>query len=631
VTAIGIVAYGAVSALGDQRNAVSAGNPGERARVVIRRDSRLEAAGLGRPFAARVDLVFAAGETSALLGRALGQCAAELDAKRPGWRGERVGLVLGTACGGMRAATRAFEAIDAGERIVDVEAPTYFGPMAVAARGLEIPLDPSVLVLGACASSTLAIGLAMRFLERGQCDLVLAGGFDDVTPFVASGFEALRAISATGRPRPFRVDRDGMVLGEGAAVLALARATPPGLALRGFGAASDAAHVTAPDRDGYGLARAAAAALDEAGRPAVDLVSANATATPMNDLSEFNALTRALGADEARNVLVHPFKAQIGHTMGAGGALELLACVDAVERGILPATAGQGAVDPATPVRITEIGSAGTVGSVLKLSSAFGGCNAALVLGNRSAQPKRRQTAFVYRGVYVDRTEDPSILAGSCRLSEERIARGDPLVRLALTAVAKLEASCGPLRGAGVIVGTALATVETNAVFARRLRERGAASVEPRRFPYTSPNLVAGECAAAFGLTGPSFSTGGGMHAGIEALAAASILVEAADAETMVVVAVDEGGSVGHALAPRDTELPAGAVAVLLSTRSEVGGRVRAQSRVGALTLRRGMNTDGTAPAGHRLLMPLVEDSSVTEITGVSPPDVFARIVFDPV
>jgi 3-oxoacyl-[acyl-carrier-protein] synthase II len=631
VTAVAIVAFGAVSALGEGRAAAHAGSPGSPAVVAIERDRELVAAGLGRPFAARVRRGLEGKGAAALLWRALSSCAAELDAKRPTWRTERVGLVLGTACGEMRLAQSAFDVLERGERVADREAPNYFGPMAFAARRIGLALDPSLLVLGACASSTLAIGLAMRFLQRNACDLVLAGGFDEVTDFVAAGFESLRAISAAGQPCPFRVERDGMVLGEGAAVLALALAPEKreGVLLRGFGAGSDAVHLTAPDREGRALGRAAAAALDEAGRPVVDLVSAHATATPMNDASEFGAIVHALGAEEARRVVVHPFKAQIGHTMGAAGALELLACVDAIERGVRPAAAGRGATDPAAPARLLDVTLAGNTRTALKLSSAFGGCNAAVVVGAGGAPARSMRPAFVHAAVHIESEPTPEALAASCNLPIDRVARSDGLVRRALGAIARLQETCGSLQGAGVVVGTALGTVETNALFARRLRARGAAGVEPRRFPYTSPNAVAGECSIAFRMTGPSFSTGGGMHAALEAFAAAAVLIEAGDVERMVVVAVDEGGAVSRALSPPSSDLRAGAVAVLLTARSETTGGPRARARVGRILLTRGPAASGTLPAGHRALLPLVHAGLVPEITGASPPDVFARIVLE--
>jgi 3-oxoacyl-[acyl-carrier-protein] synthase-1/3-oxoacyl-[acyl-carrier-protein] synthase II len=626
---VAIVAFGAVSALGEGAAAVSAGEPGEAARWAIARDPELTAAGLARPFAARASVDGEDDRAAALLVRAAQGCTAELDRLRPDWRAERVGLILGTSSGGMRAAERAFAALAAGERVADAEAPTYYGPMARAVRSLGVSPEPAMLVLGACASSAIAIGLASRWLERGGCDLALAGGFDEVTVFVAAGFEALRATTAAPPPRPFRTGRDGMVLGEGAAVLALARdgaGTSRARAyVTGFGAASDAVHLTAPDRDGGGLARAAAAALAEAGSPRVDLVSAHATATPFNDAAEARAIARVVVPADGPGVVTHPFKAQIGHTLGAAGALELLACVDAFERGVLPAAAGDGELDPDSPVRLLARSEAGAPRVALKLSSAFGGANAALVVvaspDGADARPRARRSAFVRGVACVEREPELEALAEATRSTLDRLARADALVRLALAACARLEAACGPLAGAGVVVGTALATLETNAIFAARLRERGAAAAEPRRFPYTSPNAVAGECSIAFGLTGPSFSTGGGMHAALEAMAAGALLVESGDADRVVVVGVDDAGPVTRELAPA---IHSGAVAVLLSCDGE-----NALARVGEMQLRRGVPAEapfGGAAPGHRALLPLVSSAGPCTLACATPPDSFARL-----
>jgi 3-oxoacyl-(acyl-carrier-protein) synthase len=627
VTAVAIVAWGAISGTGAGTAAAGAGDLGERARVAIARDEELARAGLARPFAARAS----AGRedrATAMLENALVACLADLDHVRPAWRGERIGLMLGTSSGGMRAAEQAFDAIAQGGRIADVEAPTYFGPMARAVRRVGRPFDPAILVLGACASATLAIGLAVRWLDRGSCDVVLAGGFDEVTVFVAAGFEALRAVTASPPPRPFRRDRDGMSMGEGAAVLALAR---PGAAasrglIVGFGAASDAVHLTAPDREGGGLSRAAAAALDDAGGPCVDLVSAHGTATPFNDAAEWRAIARALGPERAGEVVVHPLKAQIGHALGAAGALELLAAADAIERGVLPAAAGEGLLDPDAPARLLDRAVAGAPRTALKLSSAFGGANAALVVGAGPGRPAGpRRSAYVHQAVHVDRELPVDELAMIARTAVDRLLRADALVRLALAAVARLEATCAPLAGAGVVVGSALATLETNALFAARIRERGALAAEPRRFPFTSPNAVAGQCSIAFGLTGPSFSVGGGMHAGLEALAAAAVLIEGGDVDRMVVVSVDDVGPATRALA--GDALDGGAVAVMLDARGGDGAR----ARIGAIELRRGERASRHGAGGHRALLPLVESALPREIACSSAPDGIARVVLDPV
>jgi len=622
---VAIVAFGAVSALGEGASAVSAGVVGETARLGITPDDELTRAGLGRPFVARAFVGDAEDRATALLERALAACVTDLDRARPGWRRERVGLVLGTSSGGMRAAEAAFAALARGEEVADREAATYFGPMARAARSLGRALDPAFLVLGACASSVLAIGLGMRCLARDACDVVLAGGFDDVTVFVASGFEALRATTASPPPRPFRLGRDGMSLGEGAAVLALVRNEPAArLFVTGFGASSDATHLTAPDREGAGLARAAVAALDEAGRPEIDLVSPHATATPFNDPAEARAIGRALSGQRVVPV-VHPFKAQIGHTLGAAGALELLACGDAIVRNVHPAAAGEGAIDPDAPARLLDRTTTGSVRAALKLACAFGGANAALVLAARPAGPTRTpRPVYVRAACLVDAEPALEALATAARTTVDRLVRADALVRLAVASVARLEARCGALAGAGIVVGSALATVETNALFAARIRERGARAAAPRVFPYTSPNAVAGECSIAFGLTGPSFSVGGGLHAALEALAAGTLLVEGGDAERVVVVAVDEAGPTTRALA--GDAVVSGAVALLLSASP-----VDAFARVGELHVQRGVSVSGTLAAGHRALLPLVDGAFVGDLAAASPPDALAIVRLGPV
>jgi 3-oxoacyl-[acyl-carrier-protein] synthase II len=625
MSSIAIIASGAVSALGEGTAAASAGGVGDPASVAIARDGELERAGLARPFAARAWPLGGSGRAAALLERALVACAADLDRVRPAWRSQRVGLVVGTSSGGMRDAEQAFADIARGAPIADREAPTYAGPLARAARALPVRWDPSVLVLGACASAALSIGLGVRWLEREACDVVLAGGFDEVTVFVAAGFEVLRATTASPPPRPFRSGRDGMSLGEGAAVVALARADggPARAFVTGFGAASDAVHLTAPDRAGAGLARAARAALAEAGRDEVDLVSAHGTATPFNDAAEARAIAAALGGCADRAV-VHPFKAQVGHCLGAAGALELLVCVDAMARGVLPAAAGGGPIDDEARVRLLARGERGRPARALKLASAFGGANAALVVAaspEGTARPRRG--AFVHGAVHLPGEISLQDLALRTGMSVERLDRADALVRLALACVGRLEQACGSLAGAGVIVGTALGPIETNALFAARIRERGARAAEPRRFPYTSPNAVAGECSIAFGLSGPSFSVGGGLHAALEALASAAVLVEGGDAERMVVVAVDDVGPATRALA--GDLLASGAVAVLVSASGGVGAR----ARVGPIGLARGVASPPAGRAGHAALLPLVGSQVPRELLSVSPPDVTARVLLE--
>jgi 3-oxoacyl-[acyl-carrier-protein] synthase-1/3-oxoacyl-[acyl-carrier-protein] synthase II len=271
-------------------------------------------------------------------------------------------------------------------------------------------------------------------------------------------------------------------------------------------------------------------------------------------------------------------------------------------------------------VRLLEHSVVGHPRVALKLASAFGGANAALVVSaDEPPPPRAARPAFVHAAAYL--AEEPTLddLAAVTTMTVERLGRTDGLVRRVLGAVARLQRSTGPLAGAGIVVGSALATVETNASFAARLRARGPRAVEPRLFPYTSPNAAPGECSIAFGLTGPGFAVGGGLHAAVEALAAAALLVEAGDAERVVVVAADDAGPAGRALGGE--HLQAGAVAVLLS--AEPGG---ARAKIGRVTLRRGAPVSVLRAPGHVALRPLASGELPREIASANPPDAHGRI-----
>lgn len=601
-----VVAVGAVSALGSGDDAFRVGEMGERARVAVGPDPVLERAGLLRPISARVSCVpeSAHDRAAELLSAAFDQCLARLD---PVWRGKRIGLAIGTSSGGMLTAERFLFALARGDRISPplARGATYFAPLEQATAQSRLSFSPRVLVLGACASSTLAIGLALRWLALGRCDLALAGGFDALSLFVASGFEALRATTAS-LPRPFRLGRDGMALGEGAAVVALApKPAPKGPALgyvAGFGASTDAVHLTAPDPTGQGLGRAAALAIADAGISAseIDLVSAHATATPFNDPAEARAIERALGE---RRPVVHPFKAQIGHTLGSAGALESLAALDALARGVAPAAAGEGEIDPDCAVSLSSVNEKLEARAALKLSSAFGGANAALVLASRAtrSRPLSPRSVFVQGHGLVSEALGSEALARALAGRHPHLHRLDALSKLVISAVHRLSLSTGPksLDGAGLIVGYTLATLEQNEVFDERRRERGAGAVEPRRFPATSPNAAAGECAIAFGLRGPTFAVGGSLHGGLEALGVARDFVAAGDASSMIVVSADLGGSVSSALlaAAGAPPLPAGACVCLLGC--EPGPHAVRLDGLIPITLGDGPDWMWAPPCGH--------------------------------
>ena len=239
----------------------------------------------------------------------------------------------------------------------------------------------------ACASGTHAIALAADWVRRGRADVVLAGGTDLLCRFVVAGFNCLRATAETARP--FDVRRRGLVLGEGAAVVVVESADAAarrGAAVRarvlGVGGAGDAVHMTAPDREGRGAARAIAAALDDAEiRPGqVGFVSAHGTGTPYNDAMEAAALGLLFAP---RAVPVNSIKGAIGHTLGAAGAFEAVMCTRVLATGTVPPTAGLEELDPACAGLDVVHGAARSrdVAVALSTSSGFAGTNAAVVFG----------------------------------------------------------------------------------------------------------------------------------------------------------------------------------------------------------------------------------------------------------
>lgn len=243
---------------------------------------------------------------------------------------------------------------------------------------------PAYTVSSACASSSHAIGQAYWLVRDGVAEAAVTGGSDATfSPGILKAWEAMRVVSPTGC-RPFSADRDGMILGEGAAMLVLepldaARARGAAILgeIVGFGMSADASHITQPSGDG--AARAMRAALADAGLgpSAIGYVNAHGTGTPANDGVECKAIQQVLGD----RVPVSSTKALHGHTLGAAGAIEAVATLVAMRQGFLPATAGVTSVDPdcAGDIIIGEARRA-QVECALSNSFAFGGLNAVLVL-----------------------------------------------------------------------------------------------------------------------------------------------------------------------------------------------------------------------------------------------------------
>lgn len=309
---------------------------------------------------------------------------------------ERLAIVVGNAVGGR--ATSDSESVRyaaGGPGAVSPLMPTMTMPNAAAAM-LAIHLGasgPAHTIATTCASGVDALGYGMSLLRAGRADAVLAGGCEcTLTPVTMAAFSALNALSTrTGDPsaasRPFDRDRDGFVMGEGAAFVVLERqtdavargATVHGRIL-GYGSTSDAFHLTQPHPEGTGAEAAVRMALRDADVAPSDIthVNAHGTSTPLNDRVEATVIRRVFGSHEPP---VTALKGVTGHLLGASGTAEAIVTLKSLREGVVPPVANHCTTDPQCPVDVVS-GSPRRIssGPALTNSFGFGGHNAALVL-----------------------------------------------------------------------------------------------------------------------------------------------------------------------------------------------------------------------------------------------------------
>ncbi len=259
---------------------------------------------------------------------------------------------------------------------------------AILAHSLALA-GPVSTISTACSSASNAIGTALHWLRAGRCSRVIAGGSDALCRLTHAGFNSLSLVAAE-RPLPFDGRRDGMCIGEGAAFFVLedersasARGAAVLAHLAGFGAVSEAHHLVQPRGDGAGAAQAMRLALEDAGiaAPRVGYINAHGTATPHNDTAEARALEQVFGP-RARSLPVSSTKSQVGHLLGASGALELAACTLALQQGFLPPTSGWEEADPEIALEdfVAGVARDQQVDVLLSNSFAFGGNDASLCL-----------------------------------------------------------------------------------------------------------------------------------------------------------------------------------------------------------------------------------------------------------
>lgn len=297
---------------------------------------------------------------------------------------ERVAIVVASSTGGLEATERAFAVqqrtgqLPQGYSFTSSHA---FHALVDLVRACSGARGPGYLVSTACSSSNKVFGSAQRLLDAGLADAVLVGGIDSLCHITVRGFRSLGILSE--RPcRPFAQDRDGTSIGEGGALLLLEREGDAAVQLLGVGEGSDAHHMTQPAPDGSGALAAMQAALDAAGLSASDIdhVNAHGTGTPLNDAAEARALAALFGAD----VPIASTKGYTGHMLGASAAIEAVFAIAAIERGQLPISLGAEPCDPALPITPTRAVVQRRTRHVLSNAFAFGGNNAAIVVGAAS-------------------------------------------------------------------------------------------------------------------------------------------------------------------------------------------------------------------------------------------------------
>ncbi len=312
-------------------------------------------------------------------------------AGRPDIDSSRFGTIFATGVGGLRSTEEQIEVlIEKGERrvspfLVPMMMPNAPGAAISMRYGLQ---GPNETITTACAASTHAIGYAARLIAWGMIDACITGGSESAAcPIAVASFGNMTALSSSGNSRPFSPERDGFVLGEGAAVLLLEEwetAVARGANIVGevIGAASnaDAHHITAPAPGGTGAIKCMNLALRDAGLTAADIrqINAHGTSTPLNDAAEAAAITAVFGPGA---VAVTSTKGVTGHALGAAGALEAAAVLLSMEHSLIPPTAGTTVLDEGFEIDVV-LGAARpwTPGPTMSNSLGFGGHNGSIIL-----------------------------------------------------------------------------------------------------------------------------------------------------------------------------------------------------------------------------------------------------------
>ncbi|MCC6215975.1 MAG: hypothetical protein IT376_14005 [Polyangiaceae bacterium] len=429
------------------------------------------------------------------------------------------GVVVGTTTGGMREAERALARLARGDAPPDLGEALLGYPLSATAEAVARAVAPGAVartVTSACSSAAAAIALGSAAIERGLVRAVLVGGVDALCHLTWVGFDALGALDPEGC-RPFDRRRAGLSIGEGAAFLVLEREADAAARgarvwawLAGWALGAEAFHPTQPEPSGARPAAAVRAALERAGLApsAIDWVNAHGTGTPQNDAMEAAALRLALG-EAAATVRVSSCKGQLGHTLGAAGAVAAVVSVLALVERWLPATGGLTEPDPALGLRhVAPPAERVDARVVLSTSFGVGGAVAARLFEHAEAPPR----ASAAGGGPAPATLCVTAAVASARdggaarraLEPRRTRRFDG-ASMALTAVcADALATAGvAARGVGLVAGNGLGALGRAAAFLARVDQSGPRFAPPAEFPQIVPFATVGNASIYLGLEGP--------------------------------------------------------------------------------------------------------------------------------
>jgi 3-oxoacyl-[acyl-carrier-protein] synthase II len=306
-------------------------------------------------------------------------------------------VIVGTAIGGITTLVSEYDTLrEKGPgRVSPFLMPMMLSDMTSGQLSIKLGARAvNYALISACASGADSIGEAANIIRRGDAEIALAGGTEAaITPICVAGFSAAKALTTrndepASASRPFDKERDGFVMGEGAGVVVLeseeharGRGARILAELAGYGATSDAFHITQPDENGEGAARAMTKSLKQAGlRPDdIDYLNAHGTSTPMNDKLETLAVKKVFG-EYAYSLPISSTKSVMGHLLGAAGAVEAVACIMAMQHGVIPPTANYATPDPDCDLDyVPNAARSASLEAVMSNSLGFGGHNASLI------------------------------------------------------------------------------------------------------------------------------------------------------------------------------------------------------------------------------------------------------------